>query len=167
MHGLSTAWHLARELKARGRGSGADILVIDKSDVGAGASGIACGVIRNFYYQPAMGEVMRLSVEIWEAHAEALSYHPVGYVAVTGTAQQGDLETIFERQQRSGYRSDLITGERAVYDHMCGLFPDWKARGLTACLHERQGGFAFNKPSLAGLGAKVEAAGVKILPGSR
>jgi glycine/D-amino acid oxidase-like deaminating enzyme len=83
IHGLSTAWHLAQELKARGRGSGEDILVIDKTGVGAGASGIACGVVRNFYYQPAMGEVMRLSVEIWETHAEDLAYHSVGYVAVT------------------------------------------------------------------------------------
>jgi glycine/D-amino acid oxidase-like deaminating enzyme len=165
IHGLSTAWHLAQELRARGRGSGADILVIDKTGVGAGASGIACGVVRNFYYQPAMGEVMRLSVEIWEAHAQDLAYHPVGYVAVTGPAQQADLEVIFERQQRGGYRSDLITGEGAVFDHMSALFPDWKARGLTACLHEQQGGFAFNKPSLAGLAAKVEAAGVSILPG--
>ena len=163
IHGLSTAWHLAQELKARGRGS--DILVIDKTGIGAGASGIACGVVRNFYYQPAMGEVMRLSVEIWEAHAQDLAYHPVGYVAVTGSAQQGDLEAIFERQQRSGYRSNLITGEQAVFDHMRALFPDWKARGLTACLHEKQGGFAFNKPSLAGLAAKVAAAGVSILPG--
>ena len=47
IHGLSTAWHLARELKARGLGSGADVLVLDKRAVGAGASGIACGVIRN------------------------------------------------------------------------------------------------------------------------
>ncbi len=165
IHGLSTAWHLAQELRTRGRGSGADILVIDKTGVGAGASGIACGVIRNFYYQPAMGEVMRLSVEIWEAHAGALAYHPVGYVAVTGPAQQSDLEAIFERQQRSGYRSELITGEGAVFDHMHGLFPDWKARGLTACLHEKQGGFAFNKSSLVGLTAQVEAEGVTILPG--
>jgi glycine/D-amino acid oxidase-like deaminating enzyme len=59
----------------------------------------------------------------------------------------------------------LIIGEQAVFDHMRALFPDWKARGLTACLHERQGGFAFNKLSLAGLAAKVEAAGVSILPG--
>jgi glycine/D-amino acid oxidase-like deaminating enzyme len=165
MHGLSTAWHLAQELKARGRGSGADILVIDKTGVAAGASGIACGVIRNFYYQPAMGEVMRLSVEIWEAHAEDLAYHPVGYVAVTGPTQQGDLEAIFARQQRSGYRSELITSEAAVSEHMRGLFPDWTARGLTACLHEKQGGFAFNKASLAGLAAKVDAEGVSILTG--
>jgi glycine/D-amino acid oxidase-like deaminating enzyme len=54
VHGLSTAWHLAQELTAAGTGSGADIVVIDKTGVGAGASGIACGVVRNNYFQPAM-----------------------------------------------------------------------------------------------------------------
>ncbi|HYV78447.1 MAG TPA: FAD-dependent oxidoreductase, partial [Streptosporangiaceae bacterium] len=39
MHGLSTAWHLARELEARGQGGGADILVVDKTGPGAGATG--------------------------------------------------------------------------------------------------------------------------------
>ena len=34
IHGLSTAWHLAMELQARGRGSGADIVVLDKTGVG-------------------------------------------------------------------------------------------------------------------------------------
>ena len=58
IHGLSAAWHLAKELKTRRRGSGEDILVIDKTAIGAGASGIACGVIRNNYFQPAMQEVI-------------------------------------------------------------------------------------------------------------
>ncbi|HEX7169351.1 MAG TPA: FAD-dependent oxidoreductase, partial [Rubrobacter sp.] len=79
IHGLSTAWHLARELKARGRGSGEDVVVIDKKGVGAGASGIACGAIRNNYFQPAMRELMAHSVSIWESDAEAFAYHPVGY----------------------------------------------------------------------------------------
>ena len=39
VHGLSTAYHLALELQARGKGSGADILVVDKTAVAAGASG--------------------------------------------------------------------------------------------------------------------------------
>src|SRR5216683_2042225 len=52
IHGLSTAWHLARELRARGLGGGEDILVLDKRGIGAGASGIACGVVRNNYFQP-------------------------------------------------------------------------------------------------------------------
>ena len=29
IHGLSTAWHLARELKARGTGDGSDIVVLE------------------------------------------------------------------------------------------------------------------------------------------
>ena len=31
IHGLSTAYHLAHELAARGQGSGPDIVVLDKS----------------------------------------------------------------------------------------------------------------------------------------
>src|SRR5579859_3798194 len=165
MHGLSTAWHLARELKVRGKGSGADIVVLDKTAPGAGASGIACGVIRNFYFQPAMGEVMRVSVEVWEENAEAFHYHGVGYMAIVGPVQDSDLAAIFQRQQKSGYRSDLITGEQAVYKYMRRMFPDWKARGLTTCLHEKQGGFAFNISSVLGLVSKVEAEGVTILSG--
>ena len=48
IHGLSTA-HLAKELRTRGAGSGADVVVLEKSEPGAGASGIACGVVRNNY----------------------------------------------------------------------------------------------------------------------
>ena len=37
IHGLSTACHLALELKMRGKGSGEDILVVDKTAIAAGA----------------------------------------------------------------------------------------------------------------------------------
>ena len=49
VHGLSTAWHLAMELESNGKGSGGDILLIDKTGPGAGATGIACGCVRNLY----------------------------------------------------------------------------------------------------------------------
>ena len=45
------------------------------------------------------------------------------------------------------------------------LFPDWRAKGLTVCLHERRGGFAFNKESMLGLAAKARAAGAEIAEG--
>ena len=45
--------------------SGKDVLVIDKSAIGAGASGIACGVIRNNYYQPARQALIAHSVTAW------------------------------------------------------------------------------------------------------
>ena len=72
IHGLSTAYHLALELKARGKGDGSDILVVDKSSIGAGASGIACGVVRNNYFQPAMRELMAQCVDVWESDTEDL-----------------------------------------------------------------------------------------------
>ena len=80
IHGLSTAYHLALELKKINLGGGEDILVIDKSGIGSGASGIACGVVRNNYFQPAMRELMAHSVEVWESDPEAYSFHPVGYM---------------------------------------------------------------------------------------
>ena len=65
-----------------------------------------------------------------------------------------------ERQERIGYRSELILGEREVDAHMKALFPDWRAQGVTVCLHEHQGGFAFNKDSVLGLLGKCRAEGV-------
>lgn len=165
VHGLSTGWHLAKELKARGRGTGEDVVVVDKTTIASGASGIACGVIRNFYFQPAMGEVMRVSVEVWESDPEAFQYRGVGYLALVSDVQASDIDSIYERQQRGGYRSSLVCGEENVFRYMRQMFPDWKARGLTRALHEHQGGFAFNTASMFGLAKKAENEGVQILSG--
>src|SRR6185312_5674293 len=75
IHGLSTAYHLAKELRARGLGSGADVVVLDKRAPGSGASGIACGVVRNNYFQPAMSELMQACVEVWESDPAAYLYN--------------------------------------------------------------------------------------------
>jgi glycine/D-amino acid oxidase-like deaminating enzyme len=163
IHGLSTAYHLAQELRTRGLGSGADVLVLDKRSPGSGASGIACGVVRNNYFQPAMSELMQACVEVWESDPAAYHYQPVGYMALGAAVQEADLTAVAERHERIGYRSELILGERAVDGHMKALFPDWRARGVTVCLHEKQGGFAFNMASVIGLVEKCESEGVTIL----
>src|SRR6476620_6922645 len=114
IHGLSSAYHLAKELRSRGAGSGTDVLVLDKSRPGAGASGIACGVVRNNYFQPAMSELMQACVEVWESDPEAYAYNPVGYIALGAAVQESDLTATFERQERIGYRSELILGKSEV-----------------------------------------------------
>ncbi|MDQ2984323.1 MAG: FAD-binding oxidoreductase [Actinomycetota bacterium] len=165
IHGLSTALHLARELKSRGNGGGEDIVVLDKSRPGAGASGIACGVVRNNYFQPAMSELMQACVEVWESDPAAYAYNPVGYIALGPQVQELDLVAVHERQEKIGYRSELVTGEADVEAHMQALFPDWRAQGVTVCLHEHQGGFAFNQESVDGLLGKAEAEGVQVITG--
>ena len=165
IHGLSTAYHLAKELRERGLGSGADIVVLDKAHPGAGASGIACGVVRNNYFQPAMSELMQACVEVWESDPAAYAYNPVGYIALGAAVQEADLSETYARQERIGYRSELILGEAEVDAHMRALFPDWRAQGVTVCLHEHQGGFAFNMASVEGLHGKCREEGVSVLSG--
>src|SRR3954467_4421854 len=114
IHGLSTAYHLAKELRTRGLGSGADVVVLDKTRPGAGASGIACGVVRNNYFQPAISELMQACVEVWESDPEAYHYNPVGYIALGAAVQEADLVAVHERHAQIGYRSELIVGESAV-----------------------------------------------------
>jgi methylglutamate dehydrogenase subunit A len=52
-----------------------------------------------------------------------------------------------------------------VTAHMRGLYDDWRAPGLTVCLHERAGGYAFNRESMFGLADKARAAGAEIRTG--
>jgi glycine/D-amino acid oxidase-like deaminating enzyme len=162
IHGLSTAWHLARELRSRGLGGGDDILVIDKRGVGAGASGIACGVIRNNYFQPAMRELMAHSVAVWESDPAAFAYHPVGYLQIAPERMQENVAGIYAQQRAIGYPSTLVEGERDCRNYLCAMFEDWQAPGITAILHEQRGGYANNGRSLHGLAAKAEAEGVRI-----
>src|SRR5256714_5430198 len=165
IHGPSTAYHLAVELRRRGLGSGSDVVVLEKRAPGAGASGIACGVVRNNYFQPAMSELMPACVEVWESDPAAYHYNPVGYIALGAAVQEPDLTATYERQEQIGYRSELIAGAAKVDAHMRSLFPDWRAQGVTICLHEHQGGFAFNMASVMGLVEKCESEGVTIYSG--
>ncbi len=167
IHGLSTAYHLAVALKNKGTaGSPQDILVIDKGAIGAGASGIACGVIRNNYYQPAMQELMAHSVRLWEEDAEGYGYYPVGYMQISPESMHADVAEIFARQQNIGYESAFVEGEKECLKYMKEkIFHDWQAKNITSILHEKNGGYAHNTRSLYRLADKAEAEGVRILTG--
>ena len=104
------------------KGSGTDILVIDKGGIGAGASGIACGVVRNNYYQPAMRELMAQCVEVWESDPEAFSYHPVGYMQISPECMREDVNSIFEQQRAIGYESEFIEGAHDSSEYMKSIF---------------------------------------------
>jgi glycine/D-amino acid oxidase-like deaminating enzyme len=137
VHGLSTAYHLALELRRKGKGTGADILVIDKTGVAAGASGIACGVVRNNYFQPAMRELMAYCVDVWESDPQAYSYHSVGYMQISPEVMHEDVASIAKQQKEIGYSSEFIEGESDCMKYMKTLFADWQAKGITSVLHEK------------------------------
>jgi glycine/D-amino acid oxidase-like deaminating enzyme len=162
VHGLSTGWHLAKELKARGKGSGADVLILDKTGIGAGPSGLACGVVRNNYFQPAMRALMAHNVAVWESDPEAFHYHPVGFMQISPEVMHADVAQIYDEQRAIGYDSVFVEGEGPSREYMQKMFPDWKAKGITSVLHEKKGGYAENMHSMRGLAGKAQAEGVEI-----
>jgi len=165
IHGLSTAFHLACLLEKTGKGNGEDILIIDKTSIAAGASGIACGVIRNNYYQPAMRELMAHSVSVWESDAEVYSYLPVGYMQISHEGMHENVAEIAQQQKNIGYKSVFIEGKYDCTTYMKEIFPDWQAKGITSVLHEKKGGYANNTKAMYGLASKAEAKGVRIITG--
>src|SRR5678816_1069709 len=172
IHGLSTAMHLASRLRARGKSVGRSpntgdtrIVVLDKTAIGAGASGIACGVVRNNYYQPAMRELMAHCVSVWESDPAAYSYHPVGYMQISPESMHAQVGSIYEQQQAIGYESVFVEGEGECMRYMQGILSDWQAKNITSVLHEKRGGYANNMASLEGLAAKAREAGVEIVEG--
>lgn len=165
IHGVSTAWKLAERLRERGEEVEGRIVILDKSGIAAGASGIACGVVRNNYFQPAMRKLMAHSVGVWESDPEGLSYHPVGYLQISSESMREDVGQIYEQQQAIGYESVFVEGENASAKYMRGFFDDWQAQNITSVLHEKRGGYSNQTRTMYSLAGKVEALGVRVLTG--
>ena len=164
VHGLSTAWHLAMELTARGTGSGADIIVLDKSAPGAGATGIACGCVRGFYMTEPLHALIRHSVDVWSSDPITLGFQQVGYVSCGEANQIADYERIHASQNSVGYTSDLYLG-RDARRHLSEIWPDFKHHSIEVALHERLSGYAGTAQAVQGLRQMCERHGVQIFSG--
>lgn len=166
VHGLSTAYHLAKYLKKTGQGSGSDVLVVDKNNVAAGASGVACGNVRCNYFQEPMTNLMLHCIDIWESDPDYFAYEPVGYLTASFAPMREGLEAIYERHQRVGYPSTLVIGKNEVRNYMRGIFDDWRAEDLEVVLHEKRGGHAWSRQAIHGLAIKAEREDVQFLIGA-
>jgi glycine/D-amino acid oxidase-like deaminating enzyme len=153
VHGLSAAYHLAE--------AGEDVVLLERRHLGAGASGISGGIVRNYYLSPAVNEIVRQSVEIFELDPEGFGLRQVGYVAAVGEEQATELELIARRHEEIGYASTL-SGPEPLRE----LFPDWRADGVAAVLHERRSGWADPNATLANLAGMARAAGVRVVEGA-
>ena len=163
VHGLSAAWQLAKELTARG--DKPDVIVLEKSVIGAGASGISGGIVRNYYRSEAMTEVIAESVGIFESDREGFGFHQVGYLAVVPEAQREDLEAIAERQREVGFESELASGDSACAEYLEWLWPDVNSDGVSAVLHEKRSGWADAIGTVRNLARQAREAGVEIFEG--
>ncbi len=153
VNGLSVAWALAER--------GADVLVLDKGRIGSGASGIAGGIVRNYYRAEAITELVAQSVAMFEEDPEAYGFRQVGYIAAVPERQADDLVAIRAQHERAGYESELVTGADDCREYLSWTWPDWEAP-VAALLHERRGGWADALQTVRQLAARARAAGAEI-----
>jgi len=165
VHGLSTAYHLAKYLKAKGQGSGSDVLVVEKNSIAAGASGVACGNVRCNYYQEPMTRLMIHCMDIWESDPDYFAYNSVGYLTASFAPMREGLEAVYKRHQQLGYPSTLVVGQKEVKKYMQNIFYDWQAEKLEVVLHEHRGGHAWSRQAIHGLAIKAEREDVQLLIG--
>ena len=156
VNGLSVAWALAS--------AGADVVVVDKGRLGGGASGIAGGIVRNYYRAEAITEIVRLSVEMFEEDPEAYGFRQVGYLAAVPPGQVEDLRAIAAQHAQVGYESELVVGADACREYLTWSWPDWQAP-VSALLHERRGGWADAMQTVRHLSSRAREAGVEIREG--
>lgn len=164
VHGLSTAWHLAMELEARGRGSGQDVVVLDKTGPGAGASGIACGCVRNFYMTEPIHALLRHSVDVWMYDPVAFGFQQVGYISVGEENQISDYERIHQSQNLVDYHSELYVGQEARR-YLKNIWPDFNTNDVDVALFERVSGYAGTAQVMEGLAQKCADHGVRVIGG--
>ena len=165
IHGLSTAWHLCKKLSKKGQLKDNSVVVIEKSKVASGASGVACGIVRNNYYQPAMRRLMDHSVRIWNDNAEILTYRPVGYMQINSELMREGMSEVYEQQKEIGFESTFIEGESDCDKYMKNILPDWQAKGISSILHEKKTGYGANQGAIKGFYELAVNSGAKIIEG--
>jgi methylglutamate dehydrogenase subunit A len=164
IHGLSTGWHLALELEKRGRGSGKDIIILDKTGVGAGASGIACGCVRNLYMTEPLHAILRHSVDVWTYDPVAFGFQQVGYIGAAEGKELPHYERVHRSQNAVGYHSDLYVGADAK-KFLKNIWPDFNTENIDIALHEKVSGYAGTRQAVRGLAQKCADHGVRIYSG--
>lgn len=164
IHGLSVASALAGRLSDDGARS--EVVLVERSNLGSGASGIAGGIVRCYYRSPAITEIVRLSVERFERSPEAFGFRQVGFLAAVPDHQVEDLHAIADRQAEVGYASELVAGNTSCAEYLRWLWPDFDATGVEAVLHERRSGWADASATVRELAREARDAGVRILEGA-
>ena len=147
-------WRSSGRAKARAR----TWCCIDKTGPGAGATGIACGCVRNLYMTSPMHNILRHSVDVWESDPVNFGFQQVGYVSVGEANQQADYEKMHTSQNSAGYKSDLYVGKEAK-SFLKKIWPDFNIERADVVLHEMPSGYAGTHTAVRALQGEMRPVG--------
>jgi len=109
--GVSIAYHLVQ------RGAG-KIIVLEKSYLGAGASGKSGAIIRQHYSTPLCARMARMSLKVFEQFPDVVGgpavFTRTGLVLVVKEADKGNLEANLRMQQELGIDTRLVSRQELM-----------------------------------------------------
>ena len=154
--GCSIAYHLAsRGVK--------DVVVLDKDEIGRGATADAAGGIRLQFSTRANIELSRYSLSIWENFKELfgidIAFHQQGYLfLLTSAAEIATFNDNLRFQQEMGVPVDLVSTDDIREIHPTLMLDD--VLGGTLCTSD---GWADPYSSTMGFAQRARALGVEIV----
>jgi sarcosine oxidase subunit beta len=155
--GCSTAFKLAQR--------GLKVVVLEKSEVGAGSTGKSSAIIRQHYSNELTARLALYSLRVFQNFAEQVGgeagFTSTGFVAIAAAKDQAGLEANVALQRRLGIQTELLSPE-ALREIMPGL----KTTDLVAAAYEPESGYADPYSTVNAYANAARRLGVKILLGS-
>lgn len=157
VNGLSTAFQLAR------RGL-RDVVVLERRQLGAGATGKTGALVRCHYANAPEAELTRRSIDVFRDWDEQVGsggcdFDPVGFLQVVRPEDEAKLRANVAAQQAVGVDTRIVT--RA---ELADIEPELYADDLSVAAFEPGSGYADPNATLHGFADAARALGVRILP---
>jgi sarcosine oxidase subunit beta len=159
IHGASLAFHLARR--------GADVLVLERATVAAGATGVSSGFVRMHYDLASEARLAWASFPYFRDWATMVgegdcSYVRTGFVQIVQPAYEASLRANVATQREIGIDTRLV-GPSELADIAPGIVTD----DITVAAYEPQSGYADPNGAAAGFIAAARRHGARLVQGCR
>jgi sarcosine oxidase subunit beta len=157
VNGLSTAFQLAR------RGV-RDVVVLERRQLGAGATGKTGALVRCHYANSPESELTHRSLEIFRNWDERVGrggcgFEPVGFLQVVRPEDEASLRANVADQQALGIDTRIVSREEVAE-----IEPELNADDLTFAAFEPGSGYADPNATLHGFSDAARALGVRVYP---
>jgi sarcosine oxidase subunit beta len=157
VHGASLLYHLARL-------GGKDLLLLERREPGAGATGKSTSIVRHHYSNEICVRITLASRKVFEAFREevgqTIPYTHNSMLFCVGEQDEGALRENVAMQRRCGVRVELMEATEAV-----PMAPYLNPEGLTMVAHDVEAGYSDAKAVALAYLRAAEALGAKVLTG--
>ncbi len=153
--GASTAFHLAKAGVRR-------VTLVERRQLGAGASGKSGAVVRMHYTNPHESRLAHESLRYFQNWPDAVGagdcgFEACGFVEMVAPEHEGQLRANVAAQQAIGIRTSIIAAR-----DLAELVPGLRLDGLGPAAYEPDSGFADPNATLFGFIAAARALGVEV-----